>query len=312
MWHISSGGEQQQATNEDINEIVELMEKADVNAAGPNDTDFNYQQPSGKRSALKKFVSFVSGSYMAKPTVKAFLKLMNMFEPQIGAREKTGKVKAATIDRFLDIVVKTKVMNLLKEFLQRFKLLTAESEEDFKEWLKNLWFTEYARRKKVIDSSAFEHIFVGEVEKGVVSGLHNWIRFGTLEADGYANYKGYIGEMSVAMATIGFTWNKKEKSSSSMFLGSSPEFDMAVATICSLLRPGRRKCKLIYKGCGIKFTSGYLERNGTRYLSTGFPEAGKGCPMSTSDHKRGRDNNETQKRKAKRLRPRRKRKVKIS
>ncbi|CDW56808.1 XendoU domain containing protein [Trichuris trichiura] len=315
MWRISSGREQQQATDHDIKKVVELMQKADVNAAGLNDTDFNYQQLRGTGSALKKlglmrkvngfkqnifrFVSFVSKSYKSKPTVKAFLQLMNMFEPQIGAPERTGKLKAARINNFIDMVVKTKVMNLLKKFLQRFELLITESEDDFKEWLKNLWFAEYARRRKVIDSSAFEHVFVGEMEKGLVSGLHNWIRYGTLEASGHANYTGYTGKMSAAMATIGFTWNNKVKSTSSMFLGSSPEFDMAVATICSLLRPGRKKCKLVYKGCGIRFTSGHLERNGTRYLSTSFPEADKVCPEYTRAPELGTGHNETQIRKGK-------------
>ena len=37
-----------------------------------------------------------------------------------------------------------------------------------------LWFTLY-RREAANDSSAFEHVFLGEVRDGKVIGLHNWL-----------------------------------------------------------------------------------------------------------------------------------------
>ena len=37
-----------------------------------------------------------------------------------------------------------------------------------------LWFTLY-RQEAANDSSAFEHVFLGEVRDGKVIGLHNWL-----------------------------------------------------------------------------------------------------------------------------------------
>ena len=41
------------------------------------------------------------------------------------------------------------------------------------------------RKKRIEDSSAFEHIFVGESRDGAILGFHNWLRFYQLESLGY-------------------------------------------------------------------------------------------------------------------------------
>ena len=56
----------------------------------------------------------------------------------------------------------------------------------------SVFFRSYGDRKKRIeDSSAFEHIFVGESRDGAILGFHNWLRFYQLEALGYIDYRGY-------------------------------------------------------------------------------------------------------------------------
>ena len=47
------------------------------------------------------------------------------------------------------------------------------------------------RKKRIEDSSAFEHIFVGESRDGAILGFHNWLRFYQLESLGYIDYRGY-------------------------------------------------------------------------------------------------------------------------
>uniref|UniRef100_A0A5S6QQV6 Endoribonuclease n=1 Tax=Trichuris muris TaxID=70415 RepID=A0A5S6QQV6_TRIMR len=271
-----------EVSDKDISKIMEMLQMADVNAAGPNDTAFNYQKHRSKGSAIEKFIPFVSRSYLAKPTVAALVNLMNMYEPQVGAPERTGTFKQQKIDHFLDEVLKTEVMKLLKQFLRWCGLIAASSDVNFKKWMKDLWFAEYARRRKAVDSSAFEHVFMGEIEGDKVLGLHNWIRFGYLEAKGVLDYKGFIMERQDSVATIEFTWNGKNKPVGGMLLGSSPEFDMAAATICSLLRPGANKCKFFYKNCEVIFDSHDIARHGKKFLSTSFPKAGKSCRHSTA------------------------------
>lgn len=55
-----------------------------------------------------------------------------------------------------------------------------------------IWFTPYSRSKGKIGSSGFEHVFLGELKRGEVSGLHNWLFFLKEEQEKDINYKGYL------------------------------------------------------------------------------------------------------------------------
>ena len=67
--------------------------------------------------------------------------------------------------------------------------------KDFKQQLYDLWFKLYRRTKgsRALDSSGFEHVFVGETRGGTeVLGFHNWIQFYLQEKAGNIDYQGYI------------------------------------------------------------------------------------------------------------------------
>ena len=117
--------------------------------------------------------------------------------------------------------------------------------ESFKRLLHKIWFDRYPRshegRK---DSSGFEHVFVGEIKDGQVSGFHNWIRFYLEEKRGAVDYRGYIkpkiktdalADSNDHVLTLQFFWKGVEKIMSSFFLGLSPEFEFAVYSTCFLV-----------------------------------------------------------------------------
>ena len=56
--------------------------------------------------------------------------------------------------------------------------------------LDKIWFDFYSRASR--SSSGIEHVFVGEIKSGKVSGFHNWISFLLEEDNGNANYQGYL------------------------------------------------------------------------------------------------------------------------
>lgn len=89
------------------------------------------------------------------------------------------------------------------------------SQSEFIQDLKMMWFGLYSRSDGKLDSSGFEHIFVGqsvcnhmwlaaklhfvylwltccvskgEIKSGKVSGFHNWVQFYQLEKQGLLNY----------------------------------------------------------------------------------------------------------------------------
>lgn len=109
--------------------------------------------------------------------------------------------------------------------------------------LKKMWFGLYSRQNGKLDSSGFEHMFVGEIKSGDVSGFHNWVQFYTQEQDGDLNYYGYTNTQEPRLYGVHFEWDGAEKPVSSTLVGSSPEYDMAIFTLCHLARPDSQ-CKV--------------------------------------------------------------------
>ena len=59
-----------------------------------------------------------------------------------------------------------------------FSGLASESVSDFQEELKQYWFQQYSRGDSVLDSSGFEHAFLGEVTEdgNDATGFHSWVK----------------------------------------------------------------------------------------------------------------------------------------
>lgn len=71
-----------------------------------------------------------------------------------------------------------------------------------KDLLKQIWFTMYSRGGGKIGSSAFEHVFLGELKRGEIVGMHNWVFFGAEEAKKEANYLGYIRKLELGGVSV--------------------------------------------------------------------------------------------------------------
>jgi poly(U)-specific endoribonuclease len=71
-----------------------------------------------------------------------------------------------------------------------------------KDLLKQIWFNTYSRGGGKIGSSAFEHVFLGELKRGEVIGMHNWVFFGTEEAKKEADYLGYIRKLALGGVSV--------------------------------------------------------------------------------------------------------------
>ena len=97
-------------------------------------------------------------------------------------------------------------------------------------------------------SSGFEHVFVGESKSRKISGFHGWIYFYQEEQNGNLDYYGYQKSVNLGsnmhLVQASLNWKGVIKSSS-MFMGTPPELEMALYTICALTRPE--------KSCPMKF-----------------------------------------------------------
>uniref|UniRef100_A0A914RPN8 Endoribonuclease n=1 Tax=Parascaris equorum TaxID=6256 RepID=A0A914RPN8_PAREQ len=163
------------------------------------------------------------------------------------------------ISQFLDAVFATKVWRTLYSFLHKKDHPFARNEAVFRFWISQLWFVRYSRARGLADTSGFEHVFMGED----------------------------------VMAAVKFTWMNELKRSGSFVIGSSPEFDLALYTLCFLSRRGRNTCDvciyvirspsfqyLLYRnveidGCPMHITSYEIVQQRKVFIGTIYPTAGR-------------------------------------
>lgn len=166
------------------------------------------------------------------PTYKYFLKISKFFSREIGVTETETEYKTEEIMKFINAMCNTQIFLYLYYFLSDRKIVNHLL--DFPKYIYELWFGSITK-KSINDSSAFEHIFIGEVSDKKILGFHNWIQFYMEEKIGRINYYGHNNDVSnnfPYIMEITFAWENRVKSTSTMFIGMSPEFELALYTIC--------------------------------------------------------------------------------
>lgn len=185
----------------------------------------------------------VNQDVFRKPTYARFYALLDNYTATQGVRERVTEEEKQEEIAFIEEISRSAPVKYLHEYLAA-KRIVSRSHEEFKQQLHSLWFGLYGRGGSQGSSSAFEHVFVGEIKSGheeEVSGFHNWIKFYVEEAAGRVDYQGYIlprrrnhsePDAHSQCLSIQFTWNGVLKPVSSTFVGVSPEFELALYTLC--------------------------------------------------------------------------------
>lgn len=185
----------------------------------------------------------VNQDVFRRPTYARFYALLDNYTAQQGVRERVTEEEKQEELAFIEEISRSAPVKYLHEYLAAQRIVSRNHEE-FKEQLHSLWFGLYGRGGSQGSSSAFEHVFVGEIKgghEGEVSGFHNWIKFYVEEAAGRVDYQGYIlprrrnhsePDTHSQCLSIQFTWNGVLKPVSSTFVGVSPEFELALYTLC--------------------------------------------------------------------------------
>lgn len=168
-------------------------------------------------------------------TITPFRALLNNYERSTGVAERTTTTEQREIDAFLTAIFNTDVIQSTYNLL--YNKGHFSSEADFKDFMKTTWFGLYSRSGGILDSSAFEHTFVGEMKNGAVTGFHNWIQFYLQEMAGNLNYYGYRSEKQPNQLLLQFNWAGQVKTLSSIMYGVSPEFELALFSVCFIARP---------------------------------------------------------------------------
>ncbi|OWF50055.1 Poly(U)-specific endoribonuclease [Mizuhopecten yessoensis] len=226
-------------SNTELSAFVTGIWNDDTNGASFSDITYNLQSHTSSSSsadlANNRLFHYVNENHLfTKPTYSAFIALLDNFDKNTAHSEHTSSTETAEIDRFITEVMKTSVMSETYRFLHGKGYTTSTTA--FRDTLKSIWFTQYSRSGTSHGSNGFEHVFVGETTSTDVSGFHNWIQFYLEEKLGHINYLGYIYSNQPRKLGVHFTWYNKPKPLTTLLVGTSPEFDLAVLTTCFLVR----------------------------------------------------------------------------
>ncbi|XP_075409129.1 uridylate-specific endoribonuclease [Tenrec ecaudatus] len=269
-------------SQEELREISEKIYVSDINKAQKEDILLNSQNsisPSETGDQMDRcpepLFTHVNEKLFSKPTYAAFINLLNNYQRATGHGEHFSTQQLAEQDAFLREIMKTAVMKELYGFLRGKNRYS--SEQEFVGDLKNMWFGLYSRSKQERDSSGFEHVFSGEIKKGKVTGFHNWIRFYLQEKEGLLDYYSHVyngpWESYPDVLAIQFNWDGYYKEVGSAFIGSSPEFELALYSLCFITRPGKM-CHLSLGGHSLDIQTYTWDKStygsGKKFIATAY------------------------------------------
>ncbi|KAM5181999.1 uridylate-specific endoribonuclease C-like isoform 2-T2 [Mantella aurantiaca] len=271
-------------TNDEIRSLAEELYVVDINKAGKDDIRLNLQYKanssqlsSGTDYASQKLFRYVNERKLFTiPTFTHLIALLDNYIKNTGSAESVTSEESKEQTAFIDAIFQTAVMSKLSKFLIDKGYYT--SLDSFECDLMKMWFGLYMRKNGSLDSSGFEHVFHGEIHKRKISGLHSWVQLYLLEKAGEINYLSYSTDGPWTsypdVYSFQFKWSTYLKSIGSFFLGSSPEFDIAMYTLCYVTRPNKL-CTLRFNGHSVKIqtytwpNSSY--GNGKRYVASSYP-----------------------------------------
>lgn len=214
----------------------------------------NYQRQTLSSSSVDEapspLLSIDEREVFAMPTIEKMRALFNNYEVDTMVNEYVTPMEKKEENDFVDALLATSVMRSAMLFLQKKGVVTADPKTHH-DLLKTIWFQLYSRGNGKIGSSGFEHVFLNEVSDGTMIGLHNWVYLYDQEKSGRLNYQGYIKKMDLGtkgeIAKVRLTFDKLTKPSNSLFIGTSPELEIALYTVCFQMRPDT-ECPLAYNG----------------------------------------------------------------
>ncbi|CAG7816623.1 unnamed protein product [Allacma fusca] len=204
-------------------------------------------------------------------TIMRLKKLYDNYFPEVNKPEVVTEAENKEDWDFLNAVMATPIFQEAKNFLIMKDILT---EENFEDTIHRIWFEQYPRAKNSLGSSGFEHVFLGEIKRGV-SGFHNWLYFGDQEKKENLDYLGYLKHVKIGESkswiTHSFKWRDNLKPISSMFIGTTPEFEMSLITVCWFIRPNSR-CWFTMNGTDFSIQTYIMNSNNMTYIGSGYAD----------------------------------------
>ncbi|XP_014367041.2 endoribonuclease CG2145-like isoform X1 [Papilio machaon] len=264
------------ATDAELQAISEELLKKDTNNAARYVT-INYQEKttsSSKEDKASQPLLNIASEAWNIPTIQKFLPLLDNYERDTLVNEYVTSQERTEENAFMDAIMSTSVIRHLMNFLKEKGKVPPDPAKQ-RDFLKQLWFGLYSRGKGKISSSGFEHVFVSELKNGEVSGLHNWIYFSKEESANRVNYLGYLKYVQLndkgVVIKLHFNQQGVDKPVDSMFIGTSPELEIALYTLCFVTREGD-DCRLKLANKDVNILTHNFRYRSKNYIGSAFPQ----------------------------------------
>ncbi|KAK2167086.1 hypothetical protein LSH36_32g14053 [Paralvinella palmiformis] len=231
-----------QVNHHKLSEVIEEIWQASLSRYLAAGTDYalhfqgkTNQTENEDRAPKKLFQKMTSDIRRYSPIHRKFVRLLNNYE--VGDDDILGRREREEED-FLNELLRSGPFIVLERFLSDQKLFSTS----FSSEIYDLWFKKLDGR-----SSAFETVFVGVKHESRVFGLNNWIQFYLQEKAKRINYHGYLSKNQIGLLQLRFTWDGIMKPLSTMFIGTSPDFELALYSLCYFVR-GTAPCLFSLQG----------------------------------------------------------------
>lgn len=209
-------------------------------------------------------------------TTALLQRLFNNYELDVGVAEQITADHEQEQLEFLRAVMNTRVMKLSMRFLVKKGIVSGDYDDQLK-LLQDLWFTPYSRGKGIVGSSSFEHVFLAEIREHSVLGLHNWLYFAEQEQQGHVDYKGWLkradtGRHNQFALTLRFSFFGIQKPVGGFLVGTSPELEMSLYTVCFLVTPEKEPCEIQLGTAKLDIVSHVWNWNNKRLIASAYVE----------------------------------------
>ncbi|XP_015114087.1 poly(U)-specific endoribonuclease homolog [Diachasma alloeum] len=209
------------------------------------------------------------------PTIAKVLTIYDNYKLDTRENEYISPAQRNEESLLVDTFLSTNVMSAAMRFLAD-KGYIRKDYYDYKDTLRRMWFNLYSRGDGKIGSTGFEHVFLTELKLGTeVSGLHNWIYFNAEEKNRRADYLGYIKKVDLgdkaAILKLHAKFNNIDKPVTTMFIGTSPELEMALYTVCFFVRP-EQTCPVSLGGTKFNIVTHKFRYRGYDLVGSAYPD----------------------------------------
>ncbi|XP_033299250.1 poly(U)-specific endoribonuclease homolog isoform X2 [Bombus bifarius] len=267
-------------TDEDLEKLSEALFIKDNNNANRYIT-LNLQKQTSSSSttddAPQPLFTVNAEAYQG-PTIQRVISIYDNYKPETNVNEHISPLQRQEESLLVDTFLSTNVMSYAMRFLADKGQIRKDYYE-YKDTIRKIWFNLFSRGQGKIGSSGFEHVFMAElksVPSGTeVVGLHNWIFYSKEESSGKANYAGYLNKVDLgdkaSIIKIRTKYNGYDKPVTALFVGTSPELEMALYTVCFYARP-EGNCPVSLGGTKFNIVTYKFKYRGNDLVGTAYPD----------------------------------------